>query len=50
MTKGWTCEICGKDVWTSFRCEQCHRGVCSRCIVFPGNGKQVCSDCAFPKK
>ena len=43
----WKCEICKRETTISFRCDNCHRGVCHNCIVFRGD-KQLCVDCAHP--
>jgi len=45
MARGQICERCKREVWVSFRCEVCHRGVCRDCITFKDK-KQLCLDCA----
>lgn len=46
---GWKCELCERETMVSFRCDNCHRGVCQECIVFKDK-KQLCLDCAYPKE
>ena len=43
----WICETCNRETMVSFRCDNCHRGVCRECITFK-KGKQLCRNCAEP--
>lgn len=43
------CERCERETVISFRCDNCHRGVCHNCIVFTDD-KQLCLDCDKPKE
>ena len=42
---GFVCERCLKEVWVSFRCEECGRGVCRKCILSYTGKKPLCLDC-----
>ena len=50
MAKGYVCERCERsDIFVTWVCQNCHRGVCRECIVFI-NHRQLCLDCVDTKE
>ena len=43
----WICGRCEREAGVAYVCENCHKHVCKKCIVFKG-GIQLCKDCAEP--